>query len=141
VEKLLRSCPDVDKVYILARAKNGKSVQERVDDLIKAPAFNKIRETRPNDLKKILAIEGDITKVNYGISEEDLQLLNENVGVVIHSAATISFDEPLRVATQINLMGTKEIMKMCGNMNKLEVERKKNCKKLFINFFCLTSSR
>lgn len=121
VEKLLRSCPEIDKVYILARAKEGKSVQERVDELIKVPAFDQIRNTRPNDFKKIIAIEGDITKENYGLSEDDLKLFYDNVNVVIHSAATISFNEPLKVATQINLMGTKEIMKMCGNVKKLEV--------------------
>lgn len=118
---MLRSCPDVEKVYIFARAKKGKNVQERVDELISVPAFDKLRDSRPGELEKIIAIEGDITKEKCGMSEADLKLLHDNVGVVIHSAASISFTEPLRVATQINLLGTMEIMKMCHQMKKLEV--------------------
>lgn len=30
VEKLLRSCPDVGRVYVLLRAKKGKTVEERL---------------------------------------------------------------------------------------------------------------
>lgn len=58
------------------------------------------------------------------MSEADFQLLYNKVEVVIHSAATVSFSEPLRVATQINLLGTMEIMKMCHQMKRLEVKFK-----------------
>lgn len=121
VEKLLRSCSGVEKVYILARAKKGKNVQERVNELTSVPAFDKLRASHPDALEKIVAIEGDITKEKFGMSEADLKSIYDEVGVVIHSAATVSFSEPLRVATQINLLGTMEMMKMCHQMKKLEV--------------------
>ena len=45
-----------------------------------------------------MAIAGDVMEPNLGISAEDEQLLVEsNVTTVIHSAATIRFDEPLRL--------------------------------------------
>lgn len=35
VEKLLRSCPDVNALYILVRPKAGQSMSERVQDMMK----------------------------------------------------------------------------------------------------------
>lgn len=34
IEKLLRSCPDLDKIYLLLRQKRGKSKLDRVKDLM-----------------------------------------------------------------------------------------------------------
>ena len=33
VEKLLRSCYDIDKIYLLVRGKKGKSPMERLDEI------------------------------------------------------------------------------------------------------------
>lgn len=37
IEKLLRSCPDIGRVFVLMRAKKGKSGYERVKDLVQVP--------------------------------------------------------------------------------------------------------
>lgn len=34
IEKLLRSCPDLNKIYFLMRPKKGQSVKERLDDFL-----------------------------------------------------------------------------------------------------------
>lgn len=34
IEKLLRSCHDLDKIYILIRAKKGRSLTERLDEIL-----------------------------------------------------------------------------------------------------------
>lgn len=41
LEKILRSLPDVTQVMILVRPKKGKSMQERIDSLLKS----KVRQT------------------------------------------------------------------------------------------------
>lgn len=120
IEKLLRSCPDIDKVYVLTRGKKGKNIQERIDDLVNVPLFDKLRDINPKALEKIIAIEGDIGKENLGISQADLKVMHENVGIVFHSAATIKFDEPLRIATQLNVCAVKEVLSMCHKMRKLK---------------------
>ena len=38
VEKLLRSCYDLDKIYLLVRTKKGKSPNERLNDIVKCKA-------------------------------------------------------------------------------------------------------
>lgn len=35
--KLLHSCPDVDKIYILVRPKRGKEVHQRVEQILQVP--------------------------------------------------------------------------------------------------------
>ena len=36
LEKLLRGCPDIKRVYLLIRPKKGKDVQERLDELFES---------------------------------------------------------------------------------------------------------
>lgn len=71
-------------------------------------------------MDKLFAIEGDICLPLLGLSAESLQLI-ENVDIVIHSAATIRFDEPLRVAIKINVGGTHECIKVGQKMNDLKL--------------------
>lgn len=37
VEKLLRSCPGIKNIYLLMRPKKGQSIDERLEELLKAP--------------------------------------------------------------------------------------------------------
>lgn len=36
IEKLLRSCPDVKNIYVLMRAKRGKTIEERLKTIIES---------------------------------------------------------------------------------------------------------
>lgn len=40
VEKLLRSCPDIDKIFLLMRPKKGKTVEERLKEILQLPVSN-----------------------------------------------------------------------------------------------------
>ncbi|EDS32177.1 conserved hypothetical protein [Culex quinquefasciatus] len=42
IEKLLRSCPDVGRIFVLMRSKRGKTPQTRVQDLTNNPVGVKI---------------------------------------------------------------------------------------------------
>lgn len=83
--------------------------------------FNRLREERPQDLDKIVPICGDITLPELGISMADQQLLAETVSVVFHSAATVKFDEALKLSVTINMLGTKRLVHLCHTMVNLEV--------------------
>jgi len=58
-----------------------------------------------------------------GLTEQDRIKLIENVNVVFHCAATVRFDENLKIATAINIRGTVEIIKMCRKMPQLKVSK------------------
>ena len=46
--------------------------------------------------KKVIPVEGDITKLRLGFSEDDRQSIINEVSVVFHCAASIRFDAPLK---------------------------------------------
>lgn len=46
-------------------------------------------------------IEGDMMEHNLGIGDEDAETLRNNVSIVFHSAATVKFDEPMRLAVYL----------------------------------------
>lgn len=120
LEKLLRSCPGVSNIYLLIRPKRGQVAQERLQQLLSSPLFDLIRKERPNDLFKVQPIEGDITQPELAISQSDRELLIRSVNVVFHSAATVKFDEKLKLSVTINMLGTQRLVELCRRMPNLE---------------------
>lgn len=94
VHKLLTSCPEIDKVFVLIRPKKGREPQERVNqDLLQAPIFEEWQDKKSSLLSKIVALSGDITLPGLGLSDHDTAIVVEKVSVIFHSAATVRFDE------------------------------------------------
>ena len=60
--------------------------------------FDRLRKENPAFELKIKPVEGDMMEPNLGISNDDEDHLRNRVNLVFHSAATIKFDEPLRLA-------------------------------------------
>lgn len=121
VEKLLRDIPDIGTVYLLMRAKKGKSVEQRLEELKKNSVFNKFKELKLEErFNKIKPIEGDVGQEHLGISEADRKILINNVNVVFHSAATLDFFQTLKETTNINLRGTRRVVELCKQLTKLE---------------------
>lgn len=120
LEKLLRSCPGVSKIYLLIRPKKGENAQERLQQLMCSPLFDLLRKERPTDISKVLPIEGDITQPELAISQSDRAMLTRSVNIVFHSAATVKFDEKLKLSVTINMLGTQRLVELCKRMSNLE---------------------
>ena len=45
---------------------------------------------------KIVPVKGDIGEENLGLSDEDWEILQDDVQITFHSAATVRFDEDLK---------------------------------------------
>ena len=58
--------------------------------------FDKVREAVVDFKSKVVPVMGDIAEENLGLSEEDWEMLQENIEIVFHSAATVRFDEDLK---------------------------------------------
>ncbi|KAF4514033.1 UNVERIFIED_CONTAM: hypothetical protein B566_EDAN018719 [Ephemera danica] len=69
----------------------------------------------------MVAIPGDVGEEGLGLSDADRKRLMENVSIVFHSAATLDFEASLLPAVQINLRGTRAIVRLCQQMPKLKV--------------------
>ncbi|XP_034296307.1 fatty acyl-CoA reductase 1-like [Pantherophis guttatus] len=120
VEKLLWSCHDVKTIYVCVRPKAGRSIQTRVENLMKCKVFDRVREEWPNFHEKIKPISAEFTKPNLAISSEDKEELLSEVNVIFHCAATVRFDEPLKNALLLNVMGTQELLRLAHQMKNLE---------------------
>lgn len=83
--------------------------------------FEKLRETVPKLRHKIVTIAGDCSSAGLGLSLLDRQTLVSNINIVFHAAATIKFDEILKLALDINVHGTKEVIELGKEMKKLKV--------------------
>lgn len=127
IDKLLRSCPDIENVYLLVRPKKGVDIHTRLEEIFDDEVFARLRETVPKFRHKIVAIAGDCSLAGLGMKITDRQTLISNVDIVFHCAATVRFDEKLRLAVNINVHGTRELIELCTHMQHLQV-----CSKLIL---------
>ncbi|XP_072758219.1 putative fatty acyl-CoA reductase CG5065 isoform X2 [Anoplolepis gracilipes] len=119
LEKLLRSCPRVAAIFVLIRPKKSRSIEERCKELLENPVFDRIRSEFPGALNKIIPVKGDIGMPELGLELEDKNMLTQQVNIVFHSAATVRFNEPLKVAVNLNTRGTDRMLDLCRHMTNL----------------------
>lgn len=119
IEKLLRSFPNIGKIYILLRSKKGKTANERLQEFLNTVLFKRARAEQPEAFSKIYAISGDCQELGLGISEEDLEKI-KNVNMIFHSAASVRFDDHLRSAILLNTRGTHELVKIATMLKNLK---------------------
>ncbi|VVC44680.1 Male sterility, NAD-binding,NAD(P)-binding domain,Fatty acyl-CoA reductase, C-terminal [Cinara cedri] len=120
IEKINRSCPNFKHIYLLIRNKKGMAVSERIDAIFEDRLFMRLKHERPKFYHKVSAIAGDASLPGLGISQSDRAKLAEEVNIVFHAAATIRFDEHIRTAININVLGTREIIKLAKEMTNLK---------------------
>ncbi|XP_039267578.1 fatty acyl-CoA reductase 1-like [Styela clava] len=120
VEKLLRSCPNIKKIFLLVRPRKGVSGEERIQKFVSEELFDKLREINPDFQTKLHAINCDLEKENLGISDESMQILIDEVQIFYHSAATLRFNEHLRLAFLLNTLAVKRLISICKKMKHLE---------------------
>ena len=65
--------------------------------------------------RRITTIAGDVGTDGLGLSDADRSVF-ATADVVIHSAATVSFDSPLTSAIEINLLGPTRIAQLCQSL-------------------------
>lgn len=121
LEKLLRSCPDVKTVYLLVRSKAGQKPLERVQDMTSCKLFDRLREEQAEFGDKIVPVASDLMQPDLGLSASDMEHLLSSVNIIIHCAATIRFDEPLKFALQLNVVATRTLLGLARRMSNLEV--------------------
>nr|CAD7440675.1 unnamed protein product [Timema bartmani] len=82
--------------------------------------FDRIRSECPSVLHKVVSIQGDVTEPGLALSEADRLELATKVNIVFHSAATVRFNESLKVAVNLNTLGTQRVIQLCRDMHKLQ---------------------
>ena len=114
VERLLRSVPDCELV-LLVRPNRRNSAERRVQrEIFRNDAFDILRSQWGDDFEdicqqRVSVISGDVTSEGLGLDQAGRQLF-VSCDVVIHSAATVSFDSPLDSSIEINLLGPNRVV-------------------------------
>lgn len=71
--------------------------------------------------EQVRLINGDCVEKDLGLSNEDKQILIEEVNYIIHCAATVRFDQELRTATRINVRAVRDLLVTAKQMKNLRV--------------------
>jgi HAD superfamily hydrolase (TIGR01490 family) len=102
LERLLLDFPDA-RIVLLVRPQLGSSGRERVRSLAARPIFDPLRERQGNE-GIVRALDERVEVVEGDLSDEDLDLPG-GIDVVVHCAATVSFDPPIDEAFETNVLG------------------------------------
>lgn len=103
LEKMIRAFPDIKRIYLLIRPRKNMTLAKRVQQQIfSTHLFEPLFLDRPDFPKwikeKVIPIEGDLVLNGLGIKPEDRKTLTEEVQIIMNSAASINFTEPLHDA-------------------------------------------
>ncbi|KAG0233470.1 cyclin-dependent kinase inhibitor far1 [Actinomortierella wolfii] len=127
LEKILRSLPSIKKIYLLIRVSGKKTLQDRIEkEIFTSRIFDtlKAQYATPEDfhnaiVKKIVPVKGDITIERLGLSDEDLAMIQQDTNIVLNSAASVSFDDPLNNALELNTKGPLRTIEIARGMPQL----------------------
>ncbi|KAJ0403727.1 hypothetical protein P43SY_003032 [Pythium insidiosum] len=127
VEKLLRSCPDVDKIYVLIRSKKELSAAARLEkEIMDSPIFDRIRHDRGPKAcdsllrSKLVAVDGDVTLPALGLDNDNQEYLRRTVQVTIHSAAMVQFNQPIDAIMEMNCKGAINVVDFVNSCRRIE---------------------
>ncbi|EGI66350.1 Putative fatty acyl-CoA reductase [Acromyrmex echinatior] len=120
IEKLLRSCPDISMIYVMIRSQKDKSPENRLDEMLESPLYDRIKKEVPNFRKKIVPITGDSNIKGLGLSKTDRNMLIRNVSIIFHMAANMQFYGKIKISTIVNIDATATILKLAKRMPNLK---------------------
>jgi fatty acyl-CoA reductase len=113
VERLLRSVPGCE-VVVLVRPGQRQSAAERTRrEIVRNDCFDRLRRELGDRFdrevaRRLTAIPGDVSRDGLGLDDDGRKVL-AGCDIVIHSAATVSFDAPLDGAVEVNLLGPSRV--------------------------------
>jgi len=179
LEKLLRSCPGITRLYLVIRPSKDLTAKQRLEETLTSDLFDTLKASQPDFRQKITVIEGDITLPNFGIrrrettadvppspspslgslppsassvalpsmsmtlpspssasleaglaaggavvdeeyAAEIIEELVRTVSVIINCAATVNFNEKLKVSLATNVTSVRHLIALARKMERLE---------------------
>ncbi|XP_040378115.1 fatty acyl-CoA reductase 2, chloroplastic-like [Oryza brachyantha] len=127
IEKILRTNPDVGKIYVLIKAKDSDAALKRLqNEVVDTELFRCLQEIHGKDYhsfvaRKLVPVVGDVREANVGIAPELASVIAEEVDIIVNSAANTTFDERYDVAMDINTVGPFRIMSFAQRFRRLKL--------------------
>ncbi|HEU5150892.1 MAG TPA: HAD-IB family hydrolase [Iamia sp.] len=121
VERLMRAVPDCE-IVLLVRPGRKRTVEQRAQrEIFKNDCFDRLRAEIGKDAfaqqvaDRVTVIAGDVGTDGLGLDDHGREVL-AGCDTVIHSAATVSFDSPLDLAVEVNLLGPTRIARTLATL-------------------------
>jgi alcohol-forming fatty acyl-CoA reductase len=121
VERLLRSVPGCEMVLLIRPGRRSSVAQRAKREIFGNDAFDRLRDELGRDgfaelvEQRVTPIAGDVGSDGLALDDEGRAALAA-CDVVIHSAATVSFDSPLDAAVEVNLLGPTRIARTLADL-------------------------
>src|SRR5579875_3202377 len=112
IERLLRSVPDCEVALLVRPGRRGPADRVR-REILRNNCFDRLRRELGDGFdamveRRLHVMAGDVGVDGLGLDDAGEEML-ASCDVVIHSAATVSFDSPLDSAVEINLLGPTRV--------------------------------
>lgn len=127
-EKILRTQPNVKKIYLLLRAADNKSASLRLqNEVIGKDLFKVLKQKMGANFnsfisEKVSVVAGDITYEDMGIKDASLkEELFMDIDVIVNLAATTNFDERYDHSLSLNTLGAKYVLDFSKKCTKLKI--------------------
>jgi thioester reductase-like protein len=102
------------RVYAIVRAEDEAAAQERLREKLAALVDPSAH------LHRLVAVPGDIEWPGLRLSDVHRERLRNDVGEIVHSAASVSFELPLDDSRRINVDGTRHVLDFARECRGLE---------------------
>ena len=134
VAMLLDRFPELGKMYLVVRPKQGQSVEERFwAQIASSPVFDPIREKHPGPAfeaflrDKVVPIPGDVTNHELGLPESLLAELQGRIDAVVNVAGVVDFSPPLDEALEVNAFGVTNLASLAKRLGGVPVMHTSTC--------------
>jgi nucleoside-diphosphate-sugar epimerase len=106
---------DGPEIFLLVRAEGSTGAQARVRELLA-----RLYEERPDSARRLHPVGGELTAPGLALTSRDRAELATTVDRVVHCAASISFTQPLALAREVNVTGTRGVLDLARTLPRLE---------------------
>uniref|UniRef100_A0A7N2MCY1 Fatty acyl-CoA reductase n=1 Tax=Quercus lobata TaxID=97700 RepID=A0A7N2MCY1_QUELO len=127
IEKILRTVPDVGKIFLLIKAKDKKAAIDRLKiEILDSELFKCLEQMYGESfedfmIRKLVPVVGNVCESNLGMDPCTANEIAKKVDVIINSAANTTFDERYDVALNTNTRGPSRLLGFAKRCKKLDL--------------------
>ncbi|CAN6231640.1 unnamed protein product, partial [Urochloa humidicola] len=127
IEKILRTNPEVGKIYVIIKAKDTEAALKRLQtEVVDTELFKLLHEIHGKEYhsfieRKLVPVIGDIREANLGIAHELADTIQQEVDVIVNSAGNTTFHERYDIAMDINTLAPFRIMSFAQRFERLKL--------------------